>query len=242
MRDPVMARPVPTLAAAIAASGLLMATLASAFAQAQAPAPIAIPSPAQARAQARIDRPPDLVRDRPGSFDVAWQATTAKALWVLQWTATILGVVPARFDAVGSPQGEAADLFRLLAIAGYQVKEIQQEIGLSPKSVYSLEVVYELSGADLDYLDEQLELSEAVSPGLFGRLQRAIVTSVVAVNTGGGMRVSDIKVSLLPLPKAEFTIKPTEKAASGEDEDVYDRALKIVDRRVRELAATRLRR
>ncbi|MGE0717832.1 MAG: hypothetical protein AB7P02_20460 [Alphaproteobacteria bacterium] len=200
----------------------------------------AMPAALQAQTQTRLA--PDLIRDRPSSLERAWSTASDMAVDALRWTGFVLGIVPPRIDPLPPAQGEAADLFALLAIAGYQVKEIHQEIGVSPKTTYSLTLGFDMSGADLDFLDEQLELSETLSPGLLGRLERAIVTSVVAINTGGGMRVSEIKVTLLPLPKAEFSITPTEKAARGEEDDVYARALQLVDRRVRDLAETRLRR
>jgi len=180
----------------------------------------------------------DLIEDRPGPLG-----------WMVRLTGETLGwaggVAGSALDYVTPPstqsildaarEGRGPDLFRLLGLAGYKLKEMENDVSLIPGLAFKFAMARELSEADIDYLDEQLELARIAHPGLFGRLQRAVVSTVVSINAGGHMAVSELDLTILPLPHVQFTVSPSETAL-GEEASTLLRAMQRIDRRVRDLA------
>ncbi len=198
------------------------------------------PTPAAAAAADKIDKSPDLIRDRPRTLDKMWAMTMAAAAWTAGVTMDAVDQIMPPSASDFTAENDSTHLFKLLGYAGYKLKEIDNEVGLIPGLAFKFGLVREVSEADLDYLDEQMDYHRFANPGLLSELQRGIVSSVVAINTGGGMQVSELKLRLLPLPKAQFSITPSEGALSEEGSALM-RAIQRVDRRVRDIARTELK-
>lgn len=199
---------------------------------------IMVASPAGAQKSPR-----DLIRDEPTAISEMMGAAWTALARVGGAAGSALGALlpPTPGDLAASARSDdTTELSRLLGLAGYKLKEIDNEIGIIPSLSFKFAIARELTEADKDYLDEQLELSFLHHPSIYSDLQRAIVRTVAAINSAGGMQVSDLKVALLPLPKVAFTVSPTE-GAMGEEASTLMRAIQRVDRRVRAIAVTGLR-
>lgn len=183
--------------------------------------------------------PNDLVSDQPSVAGAAWNAAMSSLSWVGGAVGSVLSVVmpptPGSLAAANKDQ-DGSELFRLLGLAGYKLKEIDSDVGIIPGVAFKFAIVRELSEADYDYLDEQIELFQIRRPGVIGDMQRAIVRSVVAINSAGDMQVSDLKLKVLPLPGASFTVSPSATVLS-EESSILMRAIQRVDRRIRTIAA-----
>jgi len=180
----------------------------------------------------------DLVNDQPTLLSTAWSAASRPIYWaggVLGSTFSFL-LPPSASDLASSAKDDdGSELFRLLGLAGYKLKEIDNDVGIIPGVSFKFAIVREMSEADMDFLDEHLELSQIRNPGLYSQLQRAIIRTVVGINSAGGMQVSELKLTVLPLPKASFSVTPTE-VALDEENSALMRAIQRVDRRVRGIA------
>lgn len=197
-------------------------------------------SPASAQQQ----NPNDLISDRPSTLGTAWELTKTGLGWVGSGVASVVHFVlppsPHRL-ATSSKDDDGSELFRLLGLAGYKLKEIDSDVGIIPHISFKFMIVRELSEADLDYLHEQIELFALYDTRLLADLQRAIIRTVVAINSAGGMQVSDLKLTVLPLPKANFSVTPTETVL-GEEASTLMRAIQRIDRRMRSLATAEIAR
>lgn len=181
--------------------------------------------------------PNDLVADRPSALGTAWELTKSGLSWVGDMAGSALSAVlppsPQNLAAAGKDE-DGSELFRLIGLAGYKLKEVDNDVGIIPGVSFKFAIVRELSEADYDYLDEQIELFQIRRPGMIGELQRTIVRTVVAINSAGGMQVSDLKLTVLPLPKASFSVTPN-ATVLGEEASTLMRAIQRVDRSVRAL-------
>ncbi|WP_374441218.1 hypothetical protein [Stella sp.] len=202
--------------------------------------PLPAPPPAVAAEKERADSATDLIRDRPRTLSKLWGMAAGAMGWATDTAMDAVHfVAPPSVRSVATAH-ESAHLFKLLGYAGYKMKEIDNEVGLIPGLAFKFGLVREASEADLDFLDEQMDLHRFNNPGLLSELQRGIVSTVVAINSGGGMQVSELKLTLLPLPKAEFSITPTETALSEEGSALM-RAIQRVDRRIRDISRAELK-
>ena len=183
--------------------------------------------------------PNDMVTDRPSALGPAWAAAMSSLGWVGNVAGSVISYVtppsPGSLAASGKDE-DGSELFRLLGLAGYKLKEIDNDVGIIPGVSFKFAIVRELSEADYDYLDEQLELFQIRRPGMVAELQRAIVRTVVAINSAGGMQVSDLKLKILPLPGASFTVSPSATVLS-EESSILMRAIQRVDRRIRNIVS-----
>lgn len=202
--------------------------------------PAPLPPPAKMAEMAQDEQATDLIRDRPRTLNKLWAMVAGAAGWTADTALDAIHVIaPPSAQSLASAR-DTGHLFKLLGLAGYKMKEIDNLVGLIPGLSFKFGLVREVSEADLDYLDEQMDLHRLNNPGLLSELQRGIVSTVVAINSGGGMQVSELKLTVLPLPKAEFSITPSETALSEEGSALM-RAIQRVDRRLRDLAKTEVR-
>lgn len=182
----------------------------------------------------------DMIDDRPTALGQMW-ASVSKALgWATDAVSVVSDyVVPPSTSslAAAARDDQGAGFFRLLGLAGYKMKKVENVVGLIPGLSFTFGIARELSEADLDYIDEQLTVFQLENPGVLGRFQRSLVSTIIAVNTGGGLQVSELQLTLLPLPKAEFTVTPTE-AYLGEEASALMRAIQRVDRQLRDFTKT----
>ncbi|MBU0724610.1 MAG: hypothetical protein KJ904_06890 [Alphaproteobacteria bacterium] len=203
---------------------------------------LALPMPAPATAQQVVvidsTRPTDLIQDQPGYTTALYNVVTGMASWT--W-----GMVSSGFSSVTPPSpSDIADtmsskdqdeLVKLLDTAGYKLKEIDTEVGLIPGVTFAFGMIRQLSEADLEYLESELERSRFLHPGLATRIKRAIVETVLTINSGGTYNVSELHVTLLPLPAVQFSVAPV-VAPLGDEASALMRAIQRVDRNVRNLA------
>lgn len=201
---------------------------------------LAMPAPATAQRVVVIDstQPTDLIQDQPGYTTALYNVVTGMASWT--W-----GMVSSGFSSVTPPSPAALadtmsskdqdELVKLLDTAGYKLKEIDTEVGLIPGVTFAFGMIRQLSEADLEYLEAELERSRFLHPGLATRIKRAIVETVLTINSGGTYNVSELHVTILPLPAVQFSVAPVAAPLSDEASALM-RAIQRVDRNVRNLA------
>lgn len=184
---------------------------------------------------AGADKPPaDLIDDRPSLAVTTFETMLEAADWTWEMVKSGLSVIvppsPTALTRSVSDE-EKSELTKLLGIAGYKLKEIDTQVGVIPTIAFKFAMVRELSAADVDYLDSSLEDSKIRNPSLYTELQRTIVGTVMAINSGRDYLVSELKVQMLPLPKVAFSVSPKETALSEEGSALM-RAIQKVDRRL----------
>lgn len=156
--------------------------------------------------------PIDLVDERPTIVENIWNYST----FPVRWTWGLLQNNVLSFLAVPSPASimksvskkDASPLFKLLADAGYKLKEISVDVGIIPTLYFKFVQARELSEADYEYLDAQIATWERTNPGIYYGLQRRIIKTVMAINLNSEYKVSALKVKLLPLPDVAFEMMP----------------------------------
>ncbi|NFV80659.1 hypothetical protein [Magnetospirillum aberrantis] len=214
------------LAASVLASLLWCAPALAA--QSSAPATAMAPTAAG-------DEPLDLIMDRPSTVST-FLGTVGSALgWAWDKTTDAISVIlpPSPISLAKSVDSDdQAELVTLLSYAGYKLKEIDSQVGVIPTIAFKFALTRELSEADWDYLDYRLEVSRFRTPGLGAALQRAIVGTVMSINTGGAYQVSELKIQALPLPKVAFSVTP-KQTALGEESSALLRAIQKTERRLR---------
>ncbi|MEO5335728.1 MAG: hypothetical protein H7841_02370 [Magnetospirillum sp. WYHS-4] len=187
---------------------------------------------AEPAAASRI--PTDLIQDRPNLAVTAFDGALAAVGWTWGMVKSGLSVIappPPSHLARSVSEEDKAELFKLLNIAGYKLKEIDTQVGIIPTIAFKFAMIRELSAADIDFLDASLEKSKIRDPGLYTEVQRTIVGTVMAINSGDEFLVSELKVQLLPLPKVAFSVSPKVSALSEEGSALM-RAIQKVDRKV----------
>ena len=100
------------------------------------------------------------------------------------------------------------DFARLMDIAGYKLKEIENSVALIPKIVLSFGQARQLTEGDRNFLERQLRRHELRQPGPVAAIERAIVRAVADASELGGFQVGKLKVNVLPLPKVRFELVP----------------------------------
>jgi hypothetical protein len=193
-----------------------------------------LPEPASAAVETAVD----LVDERPSAIGAAWGYSTQAVGWVwgtlrdnvFSWisppTPTSLTQSIAKQDAI--------QLFKLLGQAGYKLKKIETDVGIIPGLSFTFGQKNELSEADYEYLETQVEEWEQTSSGLSASLQRKIIKTLVAINLSGEYHVETLVVELLPLPDVSFEMSPKETFL-GEEGSTLMTAIQRVDRGIRKL-------
>lgn len=212
----------------VALLGMLLAGPASAQQAAPAPAPV----PALSSVQAT-----DLIQDEPGYTTAVYNAVAGVASWSWSMVSSGFSTVtpPSPSDLANRMSGQDQDeLVKLLDTAGYKLKEISTDVGLIPGIDLAFGMIRELSEADLEYLESELERSRIVHPGFMTGVKRAIVETVLTINSGGSYNVTELHVTLLPLPAVQFSVAPVLAPLSDESSALM-RAIQRVDRNVRNI-------
>jgi len=180
--------------------------------------------------------PIDLITDHPSS--AYWALGVANDAFWATWgvasglIAKVLPPSPTTLSKSAAAGQDQQELVKLLGYAGYKLKEIDSQIGVIPTLGFKFALVRELSEADWDYLDYHLEMSRFHTPGLGAAIQRAIVETVMTINTGADFQVSELKVQLLPLPKVAFSVTP-KVSTLGEESSTLLRAIQKMEKRLR---------
>lgn len=118
------------------------------------------------------------------------------------------------------------DFAWLMDVAGYKLKEIESAVSLFPSLSLTFGHARELTEADRDYVERQLERHARRNPGPLQAMQRAIVRAVLDAGEIGGFSVEKVEIDLFPLPKLKFVLAPAD-APVGID---AARILRSIDR------------
>jgi hypothetical protein len=109
----------------------------------------------------------------------------------------------------------------LLGDAGYKLKEIDTTIGIIPKVKFKYAHGRQLSEADKAWLERKLDRMAREESGPVPTLQRAIIQGILEGNETDGFFIDTVSISLLPLPKAEFSLMPTNAPMPGDLDKIY---------------------
>lgn len=179
--------------------------------------------------------PTDLVRDRPTYLELvlAYSGRALGGAWDLFYDNVLDRILPPSPMSVANnvTKEDAMELFKLLSLAGYKLKEIDTQVGLIPTVAFKFGQVRDLSEADTDYLETRLQDWAVRSPGMGTSIQRSIMDTVIAINNSTDYHVSTLKVQFLPLPKVAFSVSP-KTGALGEESSALMRAIQRVDKNV----------
>jgi hypothetical protein len=132
-------------------------------------------------------------------------------------------------------QAHARDDFSwLMNIAGFKLKEIESSFSLLPGLSFTFGHARELTEADRDYVEQQLERHARRNPGPLAAMQRAIVRTVLEASEIGDFSVEKVEIDLVPIPKVKFSLAPAD-APVGID---AARILRQIDRLQQRLQST----
>ncbi|MBI3453980.1 MAG: hypothetical protein HY057_14325 [Rhodospirillales bacterium] len=120
---------------------------------------------------------------------------------------------------------DASEFWSLVGDAGYDLREVSTVVGLIPEVEVMFEIARELSEADREYVEERLDDFARREPGLVSKLQRSIVYALLEAAEIGEYRVEKLKINVLPLPRAEFSLSPAD-APLTEEHDALLRAIR----------------
>lgn len=140
---------------------------------------------------------------------------------------------PTPIETLRSIKGEGkSEFWSMLEDAGYELKEIDTEVGLIPGIEAKYLLKRELSDADREALEFRLERHAENEPGLIGMLQRTIIVALLDASELGEYRIEEVKIQFLPLPAASFTLAPAESPLDEEHDRIF-RAIKDQKRDIR---------
>lgn len=118
------------------------------------------------------------------------------------------------------------DFAWLMDVAGYKLKEIESYISLVPSLSLTFGQARELTEADRDYVERQLERHARRNPGPFDAMQRAVVRAVLDASEIGGFSVEKVEIDIFPLPRVKFVLTPADAPVGIE----AARILRAIDR------------
>jgi hypothetical protein len=187
-----------------------------------------------AAAPARAESLFDSVMD---TLSYVWSSVISMA-----GSATEAVTPPTPMATLRSLSGEdKGEFWSMLEDAGYELQYINTEVGLIPRIEATYALRRELSEADREALEKRLDLYARNDNGLIARLERAIVHSLLEASELGEYRISQLKVSFLPLPSAAFTLSPAEGGMDGDHDKIY-RAVREQTRELRHMERERVER
>ena len=108
------------------------------------------------------------------------------------------------------------DFWQLVGDAGYKLKEIATDVGVVPDVGFKFRYVRELSDGDVNWLERKLRKHEEKYHDPLSVAQRAIIYTLLSVNSSDVYFVEELKVKLLPLPTARFALTPWDSGLSWE--------------------------
>lgn len=145
----------------------------------------------------------------------------------------LLGFAPTRDQFMRSAaqaerrHAHARDEFSwLMNIAGFRLKEIESHVGLIPGLSLTFGHARELTEADRDYVEQQLERHARRNPGPLSAMQRSIVRAVLDASELGGFSVEKVEIDVFPLPQVKFVLAPPDAPLGGDTA----RILRQIDR------------
>ncbi|MBF0373893.1 MAG: hypothetical protein HQL39_10800 [Alphaproteobacteria bacterium] len=121
---------------------------------------------------------------------------------------------------VAGDERDGSPFWTLLKDAGYKLKEVHTDVGIIPGISATFVLARELSEADREYVERRLDKFAAQESGLVARMQRGIINVLLEASELGKFQVDKLDVVLLPLPKAAFSLAPTEMVLSDEHSEL----------------------
>jgi hypothetical protein len=124
-----------------------------------------------------------------------------------------MGLGPSALELASRYAGEALhsdDFSRLMGIAGFKLKSIESTMSLLPGLTLEFAQSRQLSEADREFLERELERHAQRNPGPMAAIQRMIVSGILEANEIQGFAVEKLTVTLLPLPHVRFTLAPVD--------------------------------
>jgi hypothetical protein len=112
--------------------------------------------------------------------------------------------------AAQSQYQQREDFSWLMDIAGFKLKEIDSSIGVIPTLGLTFGQARELTAADREYVERQLERHARRNAGVMALMQRTIVRAVLDASEIRGFAVEKVEVHLFPLPKVKFALAPAD--------------------------------
>jgi hypothetical protein len=116
------------------------------------------------------------------------------------------------------------DFWKLVGDAGYKLKEITTDIGVVPDLGFRFKYVRELSDGDINWLERKLNHHADKFKDPLSMIQRTIIYTLLTINSSDVYYVDELRVKVLPLPKAQFSLMPWDSGLS-EEHDTLLRAL-----------------
>lgn len=159
-----------------------------------------------------------------------WTATLSGAgasLW--DGATTMIGslfgwVWPSAPDLAASMDEQEGRFRTLIGTIGYGVKGFKTSIGLIPSASSTFQLAREMSDADYEEFERQLELFEREDSGPLARFQRMILLALLDAQSVSAYKVDRVELSVLPLPQATFHLSPS-RMLMTEEHDALLRAI-----------------
>jgi hypothetical protein len=117
------------------------------------------------------------------------------------------------------------DFWQLVGDAGYKLKEISTDVGVVPDVGFKFRYVRELSDGDINWLERKLRKHEEKFHDPLSFAQRAIIYTLLSINSSDVYFVQELNVKFLPLPTARFILTTWDSGLSWEN-DILLRAIK----------------
>jgi hypothetical protein len=125
-------------------------------------------------------------------------------------------------DVLGTVSGtQHSGFWEYLKDAGYDMAEIDTSIGIIPDIKITFQLVRELSDADRDWLQQELEADALRRKGLTAKIQRRIVQTLLDASEFQDLRIGKLTIGILPLPSADFVVEPGNAPLSEEHDAIY---------------------
>jgi hypothetical protein len=145
---------------------------------------------------------------------------------------------PTPADVLGAVSGtNHSSFFDYLKDAGYDLASIDTSVGIIPDIKITFQLVRELSEADRDWLQQELESDAIRRKGLTAKIQRRIVQTLLDASEFQDLRIGKLVIGILPLPSADFTVEPANAPLSEEHDTIYRAVLNKSGRRLSGKAA-----
>ena len=106
--------------------------------------------------------------------------------------------------------------WQLVGDAGYKLKEISTDVGVVPDVGFKFRYVRELSDGDINWLERKLRKHEEKFHDPLSYAQRAIIYTLLSINSSDIYYVQELNVKLLPLPTARFLLTTWDSGLSAE--------------------------
>ena len=172
--------------------------------------------------------PPALAAS-PSPIETVTATFTAAKEWLSDSLTSLFG--GASTDAVTPPSpsdvlrqvGGAghSEFWDYLKDAGYDLSEIETSVGIIPDIKITFLLVRELSEADRDWLQQELEVDALRRKSLVAKLQRRIIQTLLDASEFQDMRIGKLVLGILPLPSADFVVEPANAPLSEEHDTIY---------------------